>query len=406
MFKRKAPEQPVGSTMPPPQRPVASTQQLTRPPGPAGEARLDMGGTVSVSDEDQYQDALAAAFQGVKGDFGRVTSTLHLVSGNPHATKPDVPVIEVRIQGNTVGFFTPAMTKRYQPLLVAAEAQGRTLTASTVIDRNPQRMKGPPIEVSLLAVPRLEEQRNIAGLDVEVMDAEVIYQRTLSRHVLRSESPEGRLTACGRTLKVSDTTIVRRTKPYVGWVTDDGSIVEGYGDACGNCANAPKDAGDSSTRPKKPRAKPVAPDPGRYGKQTDVTGKKRGRQYSSRMNYKSVLEALTHGLDFDVAGESFRPGYPDNLLRLADVLDNMEGPEWVGAVLVRDPKNEYDRNAIEVHVTGGDIGHVGFVPGPLAAILAPILDSGRRLTCNATEVRIGSSGDAKPGLTVCVKAAD
>lgn len=404
VFKRRQPGQPASDTVPPPQRPDSATQQLTHPPGPAGEARLDIGGTVSVSDEDQYQDALAAALQGVKGDFGLVTSTLHLVAGNPHATKPDVPVMEVRIHGNTVGFFTSAMTKRYQPLLETAEAQGRILTASTAIDRNPQRTKGPPIEVSLLAVPRLEEQRNIAGLDVEVTDAEVINQRTLSRHVLRSESPDGRRTACGLTLKVSDTTVVRRTKPWVGWVTDDGSIVEGSGHRCAACANA---SNDGSTRSTRPRAKPVAPGPGpgRYGKQTDVTGKRRGRQFPSRMNEESVLEVLTHGLDFDVAGESFRPGYPDNLLRLADVLDNTEGPEWVGAVLVRDPKNEYDRNAIEVHVAGGDIGHVGFVPAQLAAILAPIMDSGRPLTCNATEVRIGSGGDARPGLTVCVKVA-
>jgi hypothetical protein len=343
---------------------------------------------------------------GVVRADARVFSTLHMAYGNPHAKKPDMPVIEVRVQGNTVGFLTPAMTKRYKPFIDAAEAQGRTVTATTVIDRNPQRSKGPAIEVSLLAVPRLVEQRSIAGLDVEMLEPNVLYRRTNTLHVLRSETPEGLATACGRTLAASDVVVIHRTKPYVGWVAPDGSVVDEAGDSCGNCANAPKNADPNATpRPKPTRPKRVAPDPGRYGKETDVTGKKRGRQYSTRMNYQSVMDALTHGLDFDVAGESFRPGYPNNLLRLADVLDGMEGPEWVGAVLRRDPGNDYDTNAIEVHVPTGDIGHVGFVPAQLAAVLAPILDSGVSMTCSAVEVRIGSGGSARPGLTACVKSA-
>lgn len=122
------------------------------------------------------------------------------------------------------------------------------------------------------------------------------------------------------------------------------------------------------------------------------------------MNAKSVREALATRLVFDVAGESYRPGYPDNLLTLAEMLRKMDGTEWLAAVLRRDPSNEYDRNAIEVHVPAGS-GHCGFVPGQLAKILAPMLDGGTVVTAHAVEVRIHSDSPDRPGLTVALSLA-
>ncbi|MEO8425436.1 MAG: HIRAN domain-containing protein [Actinomycetota bacterium] len=107
---------------------------------------------------------------------------------------------------------------------------------------------------------------------------------------------------------------------------------------------------------------------------------------------------------FDVAGESFRPGYPDNLLQLAEVLRTMDGKEWMAAVLRRDANNEHDRYAIEVHVPGGS-GFCGFVPGQLARILAPILDSGTVISAHAVEVRIHHESPNKPGLTIALTLA-
>ena len=56
----------------------------------------------------------------------------------------------------------------------------------------------------------------------------------------------------------------------------------------------------------------------------------------------------------------------------------MRPGERLPVVLRRDPANEYDQNAIEIHIPG-EAGHVGFVPAELARLLAPMLDGGERL---------------------------
>jgi len=73
----------------------------------------------------------------------------------------------------------------------------------------------------------------------------------------------------------------------------------------------------------------------------------------------------------------------------------------MAAVLRRDPDNEYDRYAIEVHVPGSS-GHCGIVPGQLARILAPILDSGTVISASAVEVRSHPESPNKPGLTIAL----
>jgi hypothetical protein len=76
----------------------------------------------------------------------------------------------------------------------------------------------------------------------------------------------------------------------------------------------------------------------------------------------------------------------------------------MAAVLRRDPNNEHDRNAIEVHVPGGS-GLCGYVPAQLARILAPILDSGAAISAYAVEVRIHPESPDKPGLTIALTLA-
>ncbi len=44
--------------------------------------------------------------------------------------------------------------------------------------------------------------------------------------------------------------------------------------------------------------------------------------------------------------------------------------------LVREPDNQYDKNAIAVHFDGKKVGHI---PAPQAKILAPRLDAGRKV---------------------------
>jgi hypothetical protein len=55
-------------------------------------------------------------------------------------------------------------------------------------------------------------------------------------------------------------------------------------------------------------------------------------------------------------------------------VDHGEKPADKRMVLKRDPFNEYDEFAIEVHWDG--IGQIGFVPGVIARIIAPFMDRG------------------------------
>lgn len=92
-----------------------------------------------------------------------------------------------------------------------------------------------------------------------------------------------------------------------------------------------------------------------------------------------------------VTGMSFHPGYPDTILDLAasieqattdDILSTtswgeIDGPSPEGptVLLVRRPDNEYDANAIEVHVPSlGRYGFVGHVPAEIAARWAKRID--------------------------------
>lgn len=100
-----------------------------------------------------------------------------------------------------------------------------------------------------------------------------------------------------------------------------------------------------------------------------------------------------------VVGVTYAPGYPDNLHRLRDAIDSgldAHG-EGVAAVLIREPDNAYDANAIRVDVPaiGGPIGHV---PRELAATIAPILDAGTRMRSAITEVLIHPRHPDRPGI--------
>lgn len=120
----------------------------------------------------------------------------------------------------------------------------------------------------------------------------------------------------------------------------------------------------------------------------------------------------------DVVGMSFVPSYPDNLLRLREICekesiaslggggdfgDDYE-PEKLPAVIIRNPENEYDANACEVHVPAlGRKGMVGHVPRDLAARLAPLMDAGAQVRAWVDFVRIMPGKESNPGLTIGVE---
>ena len=360
-----------------------------RPVARPSEARLKQGDAVSVSNEEHYQDVLRR-LRGA-GEYGtEVTATLTVrPDGNPHVKSSTTPVLEVLVDGATVGFLTPKMTNRYLPFFESASAEGRPLTsAATVIDGTGKG--GRDLEITLNALPMWEGQTNIDGLQIETTVDFLLLYRTGRAHTVRETSDNGWVTACGQRVAATDGELILRTKPWVGRVRSDGTPHEEAPWWCANCNATDDDR----------RFNPEAG--GRFGDQTGIT---RDRRFSSRMTAEAVQQALAIGLDFDVAGESHRDGYPGNLLRLAEVLHDMQARgEYLAAVLQRDPSNRFDANAIEVHVVG-DAGHVGFVPAKLATILAPILDSGTVLSAHACEVRIHHESPHKPGLTVTLRTA-
>lgn len=118
---------------------------------------------------------------------------------------------------------------------------------------------------------------------------------------------------------------------------------------------------------------------------------------------------------FRVAGVSFRPGYPGNLWDLRDTIEDRKAEfvrdgstqEQIPVVLVRDPGNQYDPNAIEVHVPSlvpsrseAARGFIGFVPKELAARWAPRLDAGGRVAAHLSAVYVDDQHEDRPGCEV------
>jgi len=95
--------------------------------------------------------------------------------------------------------------------------------------------------------------------------------------------------------------------------------------------------------------------------------------------YEAAVRLYTGDVPLEVKGESH---YQDNLAAIAGpkTEDGYNLP--VNAVLVREPDNEYDPNAIAVYATTTDgsqsARHVGYISAEVAESLAPALDRGRR----------------------------
>lgn len=103
-----------------------------------------------------------------------------------------------------------------------------------------------------------------------------------------------------------------------------------------------------------------------------------------------------------VAGVSFRPGYPDNLLNLGNAYP--EG-QLIELELKREPTNPYDENAIMVLLkkTGE---HVGYIPKALNLPWVEHLDAGGDVVARVDEVVVSKKGGGRqPGLLINVKRA-
>lgn len=108
---------------------------------------------------------------------------------------------------------------------------------------------------------------------------------------------------------------------------------------------------------------------------------------------------------FPIVGLTFVPGYPENVYRLEAIVSaqflKSDRFEPLPVVLKRNPANEHDPNAVEVHVPAID-SMVGHVPRHVAARLARVLDEGVRFRAELSDVRLHPEHPENPGLTVTV----
>jgi len=115
-----------------------------------------------------------------------------------------------------------------------------------------------------------------------------------------------------------------------------------------------------------------------------------------------------------VVGLTFIDGYPDNLHAIADMVleaqkqtllrwaDDGTGDVTVPVILIRNPDNEYDPSAIEVHVPtlGRRASMIGHVPRDLAARLAPSLDRGDAWHVTVAVVLVDPEHPDRPGIEI------
>ena len=111
-----------------------------------------------------------------------------------------------------------------------------------------------------------------------------------------------------------------------------------------------------------------------------------------------------------VVGVTFCDGYPESMGQL-DLLARRrlivgDGEmEPIPAVLIRNPENAHDPNAVEVHVPA--IGHqIGHVAAHTARFLAPLMDDGIIYRAWVTEVLTREDRPDKPGINLRVERVD
>lgn len=89
-----------------------------------------------------------------------------------------------------------------------------------------------------------------------------------------------------------------------------------------------------------------------------------------------------------VVGVTFVKGYPKNIQGLVT-------SPFVEVQLIRNPKNPYDKNAVEVHFEDAMLGHL---PREVAARVAVVMDEGGSYLATIYRVRISPENPNNPGL--------
>lgn len=134
-----------------------------------------------------------------------------------------------------------------------------------------------------------------------------------------------------------------------------------------------------------------------------MTDPERIRQQREREVERSGGRRLGEMFATKVVGVTFVPAYPDNLWALdRSAVEAERDGEPLTVVLVRNPDNEHDANAIEVHVPalGDEWGMIGHLTRPIAARLAPEIDDGVRWAAQVESVLIDQDHIDRPGISI------
>jgi len=139
----------------------------------------------------------------------------------------------------------------------------------------------------------------------------------------------------------------------------------------------------------------------------DTMRERRDRELERQARHPSRLGSP---FEMKVVGVSFTPGYPDNMHNLAAVQERAEASgEPLTVILVRNPDNDYDANAIEVHVPalGDRWGFIGHLTRPIAARMAPEIDGGTKWDAEVVSVLIDPLHMDRPGISIkCARAPE
>lgn len=179
------------------------------------EIRLPPGGSVSVSNEERYQDTLLDATKGrdVTARSYPVLAELVLAQTNPWTKSDASPILEVRLDGQTAGFLTPAMTNRFRPIVEAAVAEGKRVTTEASLYTG---TKGGEdiVEIRLHA-----ERPRDPNEPITITPKRLLNIRTGTNHFLGEQLDDGSWrAACGTIVSAGDVQILGYTKPWIGMV--------------------------------------------------------------------------------------------------------------------------------------------------------------------------------------------
>ena len=76
-------------------------------------------------------------------------------------------------------------------------------------------------------------------------------------------------------------------------------------------------------------------------------------------------------------------------------------------ILVRNPANAYDVNAVEVHVPAlGEGAFIGHLAREIAAKIAPLIDAGVEYRAYVNWVRVAVGHEDRPGVDVTIQRVE